>query len=232
MIRAYCIEEDESKGEESFYVNACHSLALPGVVCPRCGPWSSTGISYPSVDNPQLRDLLKATDGPVDLETYRTLSDQVLRHMSDVVPVEPGAKFGPLAGTLTGNAGDIAWGNPWTPLMRQSLVREARENGIELVAGQCDLVYKRTKYRQLMEIEAVPTIRCVPEDIPGACSICGRTAIVVPHNIRVIGASIDPDVPLCRIFEMPTVLVANERFVNWVDEKKLSGLLVHPVEIV
>ena len=143
----------------------------------------------------------------------------------------PGTGFGPIRGKARGTFGDFAWVNPWTPLLRESVWKTLRENGIILNGAPADLDFGKVLHEPLIELEAPPTAVLWNKSEQKACAVCGRWMTPVPETIIIDGASFDETIPLQRILEATTVLIANETFAHYIQEKGLRDVLVTPIEV-
>jgi uncharacterized double-CXXCG motif protein len=234
MALAYELKPDD-KGWGMLYtyeIDAIHLRHVPGIRCPICGAWGMTGSIYPSVDAATLNTLfLPEEPYPISLEEFKTLAATVEAVLGPDRPVQPGTHLGVLRGTARGRIGDFAWVNPWTPLLRESVWRELGKAGINLDGVRAELAFEKEPHEPLIELEALPRVR-VPRDlVPDKCSVCGRLGMKVPDTIVLTADSFDSSIPLQRIAELPTVLVVNESFAQFIRQRHLRDAALTPIEV-
>jgi hypothetical protein len=82
-----------------------------------------------------------------------------------------------------------------------------------------------------VELEALPAVTLPKALVPEKCPACGRLPVKKPDIITVAASSFDASIPLQRIAELPTVLVANEPFAQFIRERNLRDVVLRPIEI-
>lgn len=213
-------------------IEATHSRKLPGVQCPICGAWATTGIIYPSVDISLLgKMLMSSKQWPIPLEEFKKLATDIQSIIGAERPIEPGADLGPLRGKANGKFGDFAWVNPWTPLLRKSVYLSLKGDGVDLVGVQAELDFTVHAHEPFFELEALPKLKLVESLLSERCEMCGRLPITSPEKVIVSVASYDESLPIQRIAHLPTMLVVNEMFANLVREKNLKNVVLRPIEL-
>lgn len=233
MATAYEIRPDDVRWGKLNSIEAANIRSLPGVVCPSCGTWASVGTSYPSADCAALDEVAKLTPPrPVPIDEFREIVTRVQPILGIHCPLEPGTELGPLRGKASGKFGDFAWVNPWTPLVRESVWFDARENGLDLVAVPAELEFGKVPYEALLELEALPKVRMFVDQSVPICELCGRQPIKLPDNIQIIGSTFDESIPLQRIADFSTVLVVNEAFAQFIRERRLTDIILSPIDVV
>lgn len=236
MRQAYRIRPDDANYQNWCWIEACHSLGLPGLRCAICGVRSTTGVQYPCVEPAKLAKLVDVLSDrwPVEPEEYKRRVEKVRSIVGSDYPLEPGTCLGPLRGEQreSGATGDFSWPTPWTPLLRESVWMAARESGIDLRGARADITFSDPPdHEPLIEFEAIPRVRVHSEKEVIPCAICGRIGMKVPDHLVIDGNTFDDSIPLQRIFELPTVLIVNEAFAIFIKERSLSDVVLIPIEI-
>jgi uncharacterized double-CXXCG motif protein len=233
MARVYEIRPDQARWGKLNSIEATRFRKLPGVRCPQCGAWALTGVIYPSIDPSVLNGIsLPDTPAPIPVEQFARLAAVVQPLLGTTRPVRPGAELGPLKGTAEGSFGDFAWVNPWTPLLRESVWLALKEAGIRLVGMRAELDFGTHPHEPLVELEALPRVMLSNALVPEKCAVCGRLPVTKPDNLSVVAPSLDGSIPLQRIAELPTVLVANESLAQFIQARTLRDVVLTPIEAV
>ena len=146
-------------------------------------------------------------------------------------PVTPAAAIGPLRGKARGDFGDFAWVNPWTPLLRETIWQAAETAEVKLAGVRADLHFSRKSEDPLVEIEALQKVRLLSSLVPERCTICGRLPITRPEQLVLEASSFDSSVALQRVMELPTTLIANASFAQFIEERNLRDVVLTPVEL-
>lgn len=214
-----------------------HVHNLTGVDCPSCGSWGTTGIQYPSMDISSLigKEIPHChlqgygTWGPMTVETLRELSKMLAPSLGPDRLLKPGAEFGPLRGRASGTCSDFAWLDPWTPLVRLSVFEILRKAGFDLVGVPAELTFDSKKHERLIELEIRPTARIHPSPPLRTCELCGRTPTYRGRGID--GPTYDQSIPLQRIREWPTRILANEALAEFVRDQGWAGVELKPIEL-
>lgn len=215
-----------------YKIDAVHFRHVPGVRCPLCGAWGMTGSIYPSVGTATLNTLsLPAEPYPVSPKEFKTLAATVEAVLGPDRPVQPGTNLGVLRGTVRGRLGDFAWVNPWTPLLRESVWHELAKAGINLDGVRAELAFEKEPHEQLIELEALPRVRVQRDLVPDKCLVCGRLGMKVPDTLVITTDSFNNSIPLQRISELPTVLVVNEPFAQFIRQRNLRDATLTPIEV-
>jgi uncharacterized double-CXXCG motif protein len=232
MARAYEIRPDQARWGKQNSIEATHWRKLPGVRCPTCGVWALTGIMYPTVDPSTLNGVsLPETPAPLPVEQFNAVVASIQPAVGAQRPVRPGTELGPLRGKAQGSFGDFAWVNAWTPLLRESVWLALRENGILLAGVRAELDFGKLVHEAFVELEALPTAALPKAFVPEKCAVCERLAVKKPDDISLAASSLDASIPLQRIAELPTVLVANEPLARFIQQGNLRDVIVTPIEV-
>lgn len=234
--------------------------SIPGVACPKCGNWGTTGVQIPGVFEEDVRTFFKKLSlkhpewlypkyvlkympygNKTPMELFNFPLDEVKRIIMESqslvegfnVKLVPGAKFCPLTATAAGNIGDFAWANPWTPFLRESVFMDMTiQPGLIVTAIGANVKFKKNPHESLWEIQALPKVHLHPSLCPPACEFCGRVDISVPKRIILDKSTFDPKIAIQRIVELPTVLIINQHFADYIREEKLTDVLVAPIEML
>jgi len=232
MVKVYELRPDQVRWERQNSIEATHWKKLPGIRCPSCGVWGLTGIMYPTVATSVFNGIaLPATPSPLSVEEFYALSAAIQTTAGAQRPVRPGTELGPLSGNAKGEFGDFAWVNSWTPLLRESVWLALRENGILLAGVRAELDFGKLAHEPLVEIEALPSARLPKEFVPEKCAVCGRLTVKRPDTIYLAASSLDASISLQRIAELPTVLVANQPFAQFIQRQHLRDVILVPIEV-
>lgn len=238
-MRLFHLQPDDAEWGRQFEyeIEASHMWGLPGVRCSACGrTWSTTGVAYPALDLsilPSVESYCKPL--PVAVEAFQELRMPIRRLLPVGAPVPPGAEFGPLVGKAYGRFGDFAWVNPWTMLIRrQALLRLASEH-VRLprfVVPHLD--FRSESLVDLLELQIEPHASLSIESFePGEssfCSVCGYDARKV-RRVIVSRASIQSHVELFRLRDLPTMILATDRFMNIVRKLGMTDVMMSEVDV-
>lgn len=226
MKTIYEINEDKGWRETNkVEIEAVRPFKIPGIRCPSCGVWATTGIIYPSAHLPSSRHL---SSEPLSVDEFKTLAARIQPLLNHPGPLKPGTDLGPLRGKAKGNFGDIVWPNPWTILIRRSVFSSLKESGIKLVGIPAELDFESEPCEELIEIEVPAIAHLQPSQIPRPCGICGRIALKRPQNIIIDQSSFDETIHVQRVAELPTILVVTEDFAQLIRRQKLCGARLSP----
>jgi len=127
--------DDEIYGKVNPYlINAVSKYFVPGVICKYChSTWAQTGVQYPTVDCTTLGDLKEILKiKPVLLEKFIEIKERLRLILGEERPILPGTHLGPSYGKAKGKLGDFTWINPWTPLVRESILIEMSIRNIKM----------------------------------------------------------------------------------------------------
>ncbi|MCC6794075.1 MAG: hypothetical protein IT366_03075 [Candidatus Hydrogenedentes bacterium] len=233
MEHAFIIKPDDLNWATQNSLEAANIRSVPGVHCPNCGIWTNVGISYPSAETGSLDAVADLkTPRPVPLDEFKNILGRIQPVIGANRPLKPGTELGPLRGKASGKFGDFAWLNPWTVLVRESLWFDAHKAGIDLVGVPAELDFGKKPFESLLEIEALPKVQMFVEQPVPICELCGRQPIKMPDRVKVIGSTFDDSIPLQRIANFSTILVANETFARFIRERELTDVLLSPIEVV
>jgi uncharacterized double-CXXCG motif protein len=222
---------EDKRTMESGDFNAAHRWGLPGVQCPQCGViWSGAGLQFPSGDASGLAERAELEDPHLErnFARFEYLRELVRPLLPQGVPLGPGTRFGPLVGKAWGKFGPFAWLNPWTLLVRREVLERLRAEGLLGVEGyRTELRFRQKQTPELLELEIMPHGRlhpdCVPAEAP-SCARCGREGGIMPEEPVLKEDSLPMHLDLFRLVDLPTMLIATERFVEAVQRLGPSGV--------
>lgn len=224
MKKLYLLKPPSNWGQDGF-VNAAHTAYIPGVSCPVCGVWATTGVEYPTVDPPSD---VRIPLGFLDIERHRVLMDQISRLCVPGRHCPPGTKLGPLVGTAEGVLHSIEWINPWSFLVERKrwdqLCNFLGEEAVQGRVAELRVLDSQTE-RWFVEPEISVTARISSEQVEMECKTCGRTTVRKSALDKIKLASCRAGLALQRIVELPTYIVASEAFINGLDDEEREGLV-------
>jgi uncharacterized double-CXXCG motif protein len=237
MGRAFLIAPDDQwEAANASHIDAAHRCSMPGLKCPVCGAWATTGIQYPTVECATLQRRIgkRLEPWPVDQQTFSLLEQMISPLLASGQALSPGTKFGPLRGTASGQIGVFVWPNPWTMLLREATLKAMQEAGLGLTAVRADLAFREKPHEDLYEIEAIPRVKISDSSYrrPTPCVVCGRSADRWPGAIELDGSSLDSTLSVQRLFEFPTRMIVNDRMAMFIRENKLTNTVLEEVVIV
>ncbi|WP_044890186.1 double-CXXCG motif protein [Myxococcus hansupus] len=232
MTRFFWLREDEAATSAfSGAFNAVHKWSLPGVTCSDCGAtWSSWGCHYPCVDLSKLPERAEFERArPEPYPEFARLRERVrpLAPVNAVLP--PGAAFGPLMGTASGEFGPFTWQGTSLLLVRRDALERLQATGVHgLVGARTELRFRKKDPPELMDLQLEPHgllhRDCIPSDTPPPCETCGRRAFDRPEEPVLDAASLPSDVDIFRLANFTTMIVGTDRFVDAVKRLGLPGL--------
>jgi uncharacterized double-CXXCG motif protein len=202
----------------AFAVDATHALALPGVTCGVCSrTWAVTGVAYPGISTSVIdfvkRDLRPAV---ASVEEFRRIQHVVARELQGAY-LPPGTELGPLHGVAEGQASTFEWLDPWTLLLRSDVVPDLVRRGITFTAVPARLTFAAPSGATLSELQIEPIARLADDPATRSferCLECGYVGAQRTDSIVIAGDTVSEEVDLMRLRELPTVIVASERFVD------------------
>lgn len=238
MAKIFLIKpDDEVYGKANQYlINAASKYFVPGVTCKYChSTWAQTGVQYPTVDCTtlgDLKDLLKIK--PVVLEKFLEIKERLRPFLGEERPIFPGTHLGPSYGTAKGKLGDFSWINPWTPLVRESLLIEMSNKNIKINVVQSELRFQGKRREPYYEIEAIPKARLIlsSSERVEQCSKCGRDNLRIPDNIIIDRNSFNLQHSLQRCLEFTTLLIVNDNFAHFIEESKASNIVLEEISLI
>lgn len=192
-----------------------HRWSLPGVDCPRCGPWAGMS-AYPSVSLVgEVARMLEQARPTTTLEEYGRLAASVAPLLAASQPLTPGCSFGPLVGTAQGEFGPVTAWPSWELILREDALVAVREAGAhEVLAVPVELRAQDT-LPALFLVETRPLGQVHPDSMKatgGSCGECGHPGeFEVAQNWALTQATL-PSADVFRV-EGTAVTVVSERFV-------------------
>lgn len=221
--RAYEIKPDRARWSSLNDIESVRPTKFPGVRCPSCGVWATTGVVYPSLDLARVA-IWRAS--PLSIDEFRRFAAAIEPLAGPNRPIVPGMEAGRLGGSATGAFGDFAWTNAWTPLLRESVWHSLRT--LPLVGVPTNVTVREPR-EPLIELEALPSARLAAS--PAQCELCGRFQTARLDPVVVSASSFDDSVPIQRIAELPTILLINQTLADFVQERQLRDVLVSEVRL-
>lgn len=203
--------------------NASHRWGLPGIHCPRCDAiWSDGSEAYPCTDLSGLeeRDKFRARLEE-DYAEFERLCSLVRPLVPPGVPLWPGTKFGPLAGSARGSFGQLYMFYHWTLLIRREALEQLQADGVRGLLGcRTELRFRQKSAPELMELQLEPHGRlhpdCLPPEREPPCAKCGREDLSLPDHRLLDASSLPEHLDLFRLSDFGTLIIATERFVDTV----------------
>jgi hypothetical protein len=210
-----------------------HHISMPGIICPRCGTWSRTGLEYPCMDPLQIASLgIPLSPGPIPIDQHKALQNVVSSYTG--LPMEwiAHAAFGPLFGEIDANSRhvDFVWPLPWRPMLTRSIYNKILHDGWCLRGEVAKLVQCDGGMEDLVQLQLYPTARLSRRMTPEPCRVCGRYGIVVPDELSI--ESYEISTPLQRVLECPTVMIATNEYAMYLQSINVRNIKLTPVHVV
>jgi hypothetical protein len=219
---------------EPYHIDGKGTFWLPPLDCPRCSPWSTSGLIYPTISPRTLPIALqtagKNESGPLSVEEWNRLRQIGRTWANDDVLIEPGARFGPIEVDVSGSALDFSWLGLFRPLIRETAFASLRGSGHPVEGATAKTRWKSAGQERLIEPEIRPRVRLAERQRGKTCPICGRREQVAPEKIFLDKSSYDSSVPLQRILELPTFIVASDAIRGAIDAQEFRGVAFGSVE--
>ncbi|MCE9671558.1 double-CXXCG motif protein [Myxococcus stipitatus] len=211
---------DTTKGRERWSLHAKRRWELPGAECPRC--FHEVGIvghDYPSVDLselPQEHEYRKAREASWD--EYVRLRDLVRPLVPAGALLLPGMGMGPLVGSVRGRPTPMVL-EPWWQLLAQpESVERLLAAGLRGINPQPTALKVGRDVPPMLELELVAggdyAPECRPTPVGEPCPLCGTQRTMTPPPHWWLDTTSLPDADVFRFREVPSVIVASERFVE------------------
>jgi uncharacterized double-CXXCG motif protein len=230
MNETFEIVPDQSWAKKNS-IEAAHAVKLPGMLCPVCGAWATAGVSFPRIDARLISDGERIDwPKPISPEEFSTLASSLEARLGIARKLTPGAELGSLSGKGKGIFGDFGWVNSWTPLLRESVFSTAQDAGVRLAGVPANLELPDGT-ESFVELEALPIAKMRTHDTPEMCPICGRRAIKRNDPLIINATEFDSSIPLQRLVDLPTVLVVNSAFANFIRDRKLRDVKLLAIEM-
>jgi uncharacterized double-CXXCG motif protein len=134
----------------------------------------------------------------------------------------PGTELGALEGTAHGAFGPLVMPTSWIMMMRREALERLQAEGLHGLKGcRTELRFRQKKAPpELVELELLPLAflheDCIPPGSREPCPRCGRWGFSLPAQPILKASSLPKDVDLFRLADLPTIIVATERFVETV----------------
>lgn len=232
MTRFFWLRDDEAATAAfSGSFNAAHKWSLPGVKCSACGTtWSSWGNHYPLVDLSHLPERVAFEKArPEQFTEFSRLRELVRPLAPPDAELPPGAAFGPLVGTASGEFGPFTWQGTSLLLVRRDAMDRLQAEGVRgLLGGQTELRFRKKESPELLDLQLEPRgllhPDCIPSDASPPCPTCGRHAFARPNDPILAAASLPADVDVFRLANFATMIIGTDRFVDAVRRLGLEGI--------
>jgi uncharacterized double-CXXCG motif protein len=215
---------------DRYCIEAAHEFALPGAHCDICAEtWGSVGLCYPQVQPPAGVDTSPfEVPRPEPVDEFLRLAELARPLFPDGALLRPGTQFGALDGRAEGSGwSDFAWEVLWGLLVTPDTMTALNKRFPELVAGPTRLTAsgQPLDYLELF-VPAMGRIAARVLDPPDApvCPRCGRRPGRLADDVAILAEPGLESVPLFRLADFPTALIASEPFVAVVQELSLHGL--------
>lgn len=186
----------------------------PGVICPVCQEsHASFGSILPSVslEGHPLEGSFRASQ--VHLKQWIPLRDALQPLLPEGQLARAGMSLGPLCGRVLRRF-RVAWADSTSPVLSAEALDDLTARiptGLRVVRSQLQ------SKRPYFELEALSLGALVTEESEEVCEACGRDPLDYPEDELVIRDV--PDVPLFRLRNFPTILIANDEFANFLREE-------------
>jgi uncharacterized double-CXXCG motif protein len=228
------LPDDNQWGRTYHYqIAGWYPWGLPGVRCPRCTTWSTSGLQLPSVDLRRFPHSAQYEDRwPVELEQFQALRDALAGMTPPGVQLLPGAEFGPICGNVTGRLANLNWINSWTLLVEDQALIQLRNSELRgLRPFDTQLVHVDQGQPKLFDLEILPRAAVAGIDASNSCPLCGRISVNAPERLVLKRTSIPEEEDLFRGVGLHTYVFVTERFVDIVRQRDLTGSTFEPVAV-
>lgn len=237
MVRLFEVRPDD-KSSNSYTIDASHKWGLPGLSCSVCGQtWSTTGVAYPLVDLSALSSEKRYRNvSPVTLDELNKLRNALLPLMPNDSVSPPGTDFGPLTGKARGTFGDFVWPNPWTLLIRSEALDLLNSAGVSTPSpARPSITFRGKDSPDLLEFQLEPYAQVssgtLLPDALSPCRSCGHNDLCMPEHLVIERSSIPQNLDIFRARDFTTLILATERFMEAVQNLKLTDILFHEVDV-
>jgi hypothetical protein len=123
--------ETDADDEAANPVQVVEEVAMPGIICPACGPWAGSRRLYLPVDDPRLRRCLARP--PLPVQEWLELAGEVRRALAlpDDVRLLPGDVLGsPAVELLRAAVPDFLHPFPGRVVVKAAVVRALADRGL------------------------------------------------------------------------------------------------------
>ncbi|WP_224242065.1 SitI6 family double-CXXCG motif immunity protein [Hyalangium gracile] len=239
-MKFYGLQQDPSP-HYTGKLNADHPWGLPGVEpCPTCRTGGGLiGLDHPCVDLSGLppQELKKLSDPwPVPREEFARLRELVRPLAPPDAVLEPGATFGPLAGSGSGHFGQLFMQYPWALHARREALARLQEAGIRGLQGcPINVRFRVKRPPELLEVQLQHHGQLHPDCKPAApkppCPTCGNDFLKLPEHPILAIESLPGALDVFRLAEWALLIIATERFVETVQRLQLDGVIFQEMEV-
>lgn len=201
------------------------------VACKECSSFLQQGYSYPAADLSSIAAQLPRDAKRLTLESIRELQEKVRGHLPYDVPIGPRSGFGPYTISFVESRLEdfIAKGGL---MVTAEVLKAIRKGGLQLgptVPVSIDPKVKATTCYFQIQVDEFANVQADDPRVGACCPGCGFMLPVSPKKIVLRVDTIPRNTDLFRLAEFPFVVVASERFRDFVIGGGYKGLVFQPV---
>ena len=226
--------EPPAGGRDPYEIDGMGTFWLPVLACPRCTPWNTSGLIYPTISPRTLPFALqnagRKESGPLSVDEWQHLREVGREWAPEGVIIAPGTRFGPVGLKFTGKPLDFVWLGSFIPLVRKPVFEALARDGFDLRGVPANVKWSRGAPEPLIELEIRPLVRLAPKQRATPCPICGRLGQKAPKTVLLDEDSFDDSIALQRIFELPTYIVASDAIRTSIEKHGFSGVAFKRVQ--
>lgn len=202
------------------------------VACKDCSSFLQTGYCYPAADLSPLADQLPRDTKRFPLEAIRDLQEKVRAHLPYDVPIPPRTNFGPYTISFVESRLEdfIAKGGL---MVTAEVLKAIRKGGLQLgptVPVSIDPKVKATTSYFQIQVDEFANAQADDPRVGACCPGCGFMLPVSPKKIVLRVETIPRNTDLFRVAEFPFVVVASERFRDFVIGGGYTGISFQPLK--
>jgi hypothetical protein len=224
--------------DQTSSIEVVHKMGLPGLDCPKCGPWGTAGLEYPMLT---VKGKEFSSSWPVRLEEFNDIKIKLKQIVGDAAFEarlwRPGTCIGPLTGKGRGKKFNSIVIAGWSLLIEDGLFN-ALSQFFPLEGVKADIKWGKIKGANeqvlptFVEVEVRPTLDFWGDEEFPICEICGRQSGSVPQQIKIRSDSYDSALGLYRGNFGSTVLFCSEAFRNKACELAKTEIVYTCVDVV
>lgn len=218
-------------------VNGRRRWEIPLIDCNVCGSCLPGGFCYPAADLSGIADQARFDLRRISIDGMRSLQTEIRATLPSDVPIAPKAEFGSYSIWLLESRMEdlvIPWGES-VLLVSEDALRDAHE--AELLMGASVPIHSEPAVklaRNYFEIQVDEFASVVPEsdEVGTRCPECGfLLAVGTPKKFVLRASTIPRGTDLFRLAEYPFILIASERFREFVASRGCKGISFEPVKL-
>jgi hypothetical protein len=192
---------------------------LPGVKCPKCGTWATTGLSYPLVSDTTISRMLIPENKVISVEEWKLLRDRVSKIIGQDLTILPGTSLGTITVNINGAPPRFSWIEPWIPAISSSAIEDMASAGFSVTGSLLNVHGKHIEDDRFIEIYAPPLFNAVlQDDQAGRCEICERERSAIKMPIVGRDRAFDCSYPVQRVMQHPTRFVVSDDFALYLND--------------